>query len=59
MFQWQYDLGGRFNSGRVLFNNIPMQRACAKCGGVNTGSFHTFHAWIGPEPPRPEATATE
>ena len=44
--RWQLAQGGRFNSGRVLINNIPMQRAMAKIGGVVTAAHHTFHAWL-------------
>lgn len=43
--RWHRENGGRFNSGRVLFNNIPMQHALRKVGGVVTAAFHTFHAW--------------
>lgn len=45
--RWHRAQGGRFNSGRVLFNNIAMQHALAKVGGVVTAAFHTFHAWLG------------
>ncbi|MGD2070039.1 MAG: hypothetical protein PVI57_15305 [Gemmatimonadota bacterium] len=45
--QWQRDQGGRFNSGRVLFNNLAMQHALAKVGGVVTAAYHTFHGWLG------------
>lgn len=45
--------GARFNRGRVLITNYPMQRACIKSGGFTTQAFHTFHRWCGPdEPPR-------
>lgn len=47
--RWQREQGGRFNSGRVLFNNIAMQHALAKVGGVVTAAFHTFHGWLGGE----------
>jgi GNAT superfamily N-acetyltransferase len=49
--EWFGKEGGRFTRGRVLINNQPMQRACLKSGGFIAQAFHTFHAWLGDEPP--------
>ena len=50
--EWFGKQGGRFTRGRVLINNQPMQRACLKSGGFMAQAFHTFHVWLGDEPPR-------
>lgn len=49
--EWFGKQGGRFTRGRVLIQNQAMQRACLKSGGFIAQAFHTFHAWLGEEPP--------